>query len=35
MELFRKGGTAIYDFGTEIDKGRIYYSTDQLLEIIE
>lgn len=35
MEIFKKGGAAIYDFGTQLDNDRIYHSPDQLLEIIK
>ena len=35
MELFKKGGTAIYDIGAKIDNGQIYHSPDQLLEIVK
>lgn len=32
MDLFKKGGGKIYDYGSKINSGKIYYSLEQLIE---
>ncbi len=34
MEAGKATGTAIYDYGVQLENGRIYHSPDQLIEVI-